>query len=122
MIDLSFETLRPLGLTPEIAAPAPRLQPSATRLSLARVTECSATASPCTTATPNRPRAGCPGCSQQLQSEATQLTIGDWVSLQLDAHAQAWVVERARLSPSSPAAPTTGGASRSPAMSTWPCL
>lgn len=94
MIDLSFETLRPLGLTPELATRAAQLEPSASRLSLARVTEVQRDCVTLHDGHTEQTARLLPRLLQQLQSEATQLTIGDWVSLQLDAHAQAWVVER----------------------------
>ncbi|MFO1251758.1 MAG: GTPase RsgA [Inhella sp.] len=114
MIDIAFEALRPLGLSPTIALRAAQLhEPSASRLSLARVTEVQRDCVTLHDGTAEHSARLLPRLLQQLQSKATQLTIGDWVSMQVDAHAQAWAVERVALHPDRPprqrrAAPAAG--------------
>lgn len=95
MIDIAFEALRPLGLSPAIALRAAQLEePSASRLSLARVIEVQRDCVTLHDGISEHSARLLPRLQQQLQHEATQLTIGDWVCMTVDAHAQAWAVER----------------------------
>jgi ribosome biogenesis GTPase len=98
MIDIEFETLQALGLTPAIAARAAQIATQLTTpspgLRLARVTE---SQRDCFTLHDGRlehQARALPRLVQQLQATGQCLTIGDWVGMQADAHGQAWIVER----------------------------
>ena len=94
MIDIEFEALQPFGLTPAITSRALHLTAPEPGLRLARVTE---TQRDCFTLHDGRNEVQArarPRLLQQLQATAELLTIGDWVGMHVDAHGQAWVVDR----------------------------
>lgn len=94
MIDIEFETLQALGLTPAIASRAAQITAPEPGLRLARVTE---SQRDCFTLHDGRTELLArvlPRLVQLLQTSAQQLTIGDWVGMHVDAHGQAWVVDR----------------------------
>lgn len=94
MIDIDFETLKALGLTPTLAARAAQLTAPGAAMRLARVTEAQRD---CFTLHDGRCELlarALPRLVQQLQAAAQPLTIGDWVGMQADEHGQAWIAER----------------------------
>ena len=94
MIEIDFEALQAFGLTPAITQLALQLAVPEPGLRLARVTE---TQRDCCTLHDGRHEVQArtlPRLLQQLQATAELLTIGDWVGLHVDAHGQAWVVDR----------------------------
>lgn len=94
MIEIEFETLRALGLTHAVASRALQLAGSEPGTRLARVTEAQRD---CFTLHDGRAEQLArvrPRLVQLLQAQGQQLTVGDWVSLQLDTHDQAWIVDR----------------------------
>jgi ribosome biogenesis GTPase len=94
MIDINFETLRALGLSQAIASRAAQLPASEPGLRLARVTEVQRDCLTLHDGHVEQPARVLPRLVQALQAGARQLTIGDWVAMQVDAHGQAWVVAR----------------------------
>lgn len=92
MIDIEFETLQALGLSPAIAARTAQLSTSGLRL--ARVTEAQRDCFTLHDGRFEQPARVQPRLVQQLQAAAQALTIGDWVGMQVDAHGDAWVAER----------------------------
>ena len=94
MIDINFETLRPLGLTQPIASLAAQLAAPEPDMRLARVIE---SQRDCFTLDDGRAEQQArvlPRLLQRLQATADSLTIGDWVGVHVDAHAQPWIVDR----------------------------
>ncbi|HEY0953297.1 MAG TPA: ribosome small subunit-dependent GTPase A [Roseateles sp.] len=97
MIEINFEMLRALGLTDAVASRAAQRPSPEPGLRLARVTEVQRERLTLHDGSTEQPARVLPRLVQQLQATAQQLTIGDWVGMQVDAHGQAWVV--ARLDP-----------------------
>lgn len=93
MIDINFETLRALGLTPTIASRAAQLDLEA-NARLARVTEVQRDCLTLHDGGTEQQARVLPRLVQDLQTTAQQLTIGDWVAMQVDTHGQPWVVDR----------------------------
>lgn len=94
MIDIDFEALQPLGLTPTLASRAAQLASTAPGLYLARVTE---SQRDCFTLDDGRSEHAArtlPRLVQRLQATTQPLTIGDWVCACIDEHGQAWIAER----------------------------
>ncbi|RZA14372.1 MAG: ribosome small subunit-dependent GTPase A [Lysobacteraceae bacterium] len=94
MIEINFETLHALGLTPALASRAAQLTAPEPELRLARVTEVQRD---CFTLHDGRTELFArelPRLVQQLQARAQPLTIGDWVAAHIDAHGEAWIVAR----------------------------
>lgn len=94
MIDLDFETLHALGLTPLIATRAAQLAASPPGTRLARVIESQRDCFMLHDGRAERQARALPRLVQHLQATAQALTIGDWVAVQEDAHGQAWILER----------------------------
>jgi ribosome biogenesis GTPase len=94
MIDIPFESLHALGLTQAIASRAAQLTAPEPGLRLARVIEVQRDCLTLHDGRAEQPARVLPRLVQQLQAEAQQLTIGDWVAAHVDAYGQAWVVDR----------------------------
>ncbi|MGM9481395.1 ribosome small subunit-dependent GTPase A [Roseateles sp. NT4] len=94
MIDIEFEALRALGLTPAIASQAAQLNTSEPGLRLARVIEVQRDRFTLDDGRIEHTARERPRLVQQLQAQGQQLTIGDWISLHIDTHGQAWIVDR----------------------------
>lgn len=93
MIEIDFEALQALGLTPAVASRAAQLSVSEPGTLLARLTEVQRD---CVTLHDGRAECAArvlPRLLQQLQAEGQALTIGDWVAVRVDEHCQAWVVD-----------------------------
>lgn len=94
MIEFDFEALHAFGLTPAIASRAAQTIAPEPELRLARVIEVQRD---CFTLHDGRSELlarELPRLVQQLQATAQLLTIGDWVATHIDAHGEAWIVER----------------------------
>jgi len=94
MIEINFDTLQALGLTHAIASRAAQLPAPESGMRLARVIEAQRD---CFTLDDGRTEHLArllPKLVQQLQAEAQQLTIGDWVGVHVDAHGRAWIIDR----------------------------
>jgi ribosome biogenesis GTPase / thiamine phosphate phosphatase len=94
MIEFEFETLRALGLTPALASRAAQLVTPEPGMRLARVMEAQRDCFTLHDGRAERPARALPRLVEQLQARAELLTVGDWVVVQVDAHAQAWIVDR----------------------------
>ena len=94
MIDIEFETLQALGLSPLIASRAAQLGAHEPTSRLARVIESQRDCFTVHDGHAERLARALPRLVQQLQAGAQALTIGDWVSVQTDAHEQAWIADR----------------------------
>lgn len=94
MIDIEFETLRALGLTHAVANRAMQLAASEPATRLARVIEAQRDCFTLHDGRVEQQARMLPGLVQQLQTQAQPLTVGDWVAMHVDAHGQAWVVDR----------------------------
>jgi len=94
MIDIDFEALRALGLTPTIASRAVQQASPEPGLFLARVVEAQRD---CVTLHDGRGELVARVLQrlvQQLNAAGEPLTIGDWVTVHGDGHGQAWVADR----------------------------
>lgn len=94
MIDINFETLHALGLTPAIASRAAQLSAPETPVRLARVTELQRDCLTLHDGSVELLARTLPRLVQQLQDCGQSLTIGDWVATHIDALGQAWAVAR----------------------------
>lgn len=94
MIEFDFETLHALGLTPAIARRAAQLAAPEQGLRLARVVEAQRDCFMLHDGRTEQPARLLPRLVHQLQAQGQPLTIGDWVAVHVDAHGQAWAVER----------------------------
>jgi len=94
MIEINFETLSALGLTPAIASRAAQSAAPEPGQRLARVTEAQRDCFTLDDGLTERQARVLPRLVQQLQATAQALTVGDWVAAHIDAHGQAWIVER----------------------------
>ena len=94
MIDIDFETLQALGLTPLIASRAAQLGAPEPNSRLARVIESQRDCFTLHDGHGERLARALPRLVQQLQASAQALTIGDWVGIQVDIHGQAWITDR----------------------------
>ncbi len=94
MIDIEFESLQALGLSPLIATRAAQLAARDLPIRLARVTESQRDCFVLHDGRSELQARTLPALVQQLQITAQPLTIGDWVSVQVDAHGQAWIADR----------------------------
>ena len=94
MIDIEFESLQALGLSSLIATRAAQLAARDLPIRLARVTESQRDCFVLHDGRSELQARTLPALVQQLQITAQPLTIGDWVSVQVDAHGQAWIADR----------------------------
>ncbi len=94
MIDIHFETLQALGLSPLIASRAVQLAGPAAGMRLARVIESQRDCFTLHDGMAELQARVQPRLVQQLQATAEALTVGDWVCLHIDAHGQAWIVSQ----------------------------
>jgi ribosome biogenesis GTPase len=93
-MEIEFETLRALGLTQAVASRGALLAVSEPGTRLARVIEAQRDCFTVHDGRAERLARVMPGLVQRLQGQGRCLTIGDWVGLQVDAHGQAWLVDR----------------------------
>jgi ribosome biogenesis GTPase / thiamine phosphate phosphatase len=95
MIEIDFERLRSLGLTPALAAAAASLcEPGASPARLARVTEVHRETVCVHDGTISLSARVLPRLSRALLDQDTALAVGDWALLAADPHGQAWVHTR----------------------------
>lgn len=95
MIEIDFERLRTMGLTPALANRAAALPPSANETTrLMRVTEVHRESVRLQDGESEFSARGVPRLNRQLADEDTALAVGDWVLAAHDVHAQTWVHER----------------------------
>lgn len=94
MIDIDFEALQGLGLTPAIAHRAAQLTVSDPPVRLARVVEAQRDRFTLHDGRIERTARLLPALAHQLAAAADALTIGDWVGLHVDPHDQGWIIER----------------------------
>lgn len=94
MIEINFEALQPLGLTQAITSRAALLAAPEPGMRLARVIEAQRDCFTLHDGSTEQQARALPRLVQQLQATSQALTIGDWVSAHLDAHGQAWIVDR----------------------------
>ncbi len=94
MIAFDFETLQALGLTHTVAGRAAQLSTPDAGTRLARVTEAQRDCFTLHDGRTEQQARALPRLVQQLQATGQLLTIGDWVAMHVDAHGQAWIVER----------------------------
>lgn len=93
-MEIEFETLRAFGLTQTVVSRAVQLADSEPGTHLARVIEAQRDCFTVHDGRAERLARLLPGLVQRLQARSQLLTIGDWVGVQVDAHGQAWVVDR----------------------------
>lgn len=94
MIEIDFEALQALGLTHTVASRATQLAAHAPGTRLARVTESQRDCFTLHDGRTEQQARALPRLLQQMQAAGQVLTIGDWVGMRVDAHGQAWVVDR----------------------------
>jgi ribosome biogenesis GTPase len=99
MIDIDFERLRPLGLTPLLASRAAATFEDSTEaeqhgLRLFRLTEVHRDTVRLHDGTSEHGARPLPRLIRKLGDDETALAVGDWVLAAHDAHAQTWVHER----------------------------
>ena len=98
MIDIDFERLRSLGLTPTlanaavVAAMSPELDAAVMRL--VRVTEVHRETVRLHDGSTDTSARVLPRLSRTLLAQDTALAVGDWALMAIDPHGQAWVHER----------------------------
>lgn len=95
MIDIDFDRLRTMGLTPalaNLAAALPHNENDNTRLM--RVTEVHRESVRLQDGQGEFSARGLPRLNRQLADDDTALAVGDWVLAAHDAHGQTWVHER----------------------------
>lgn len=100
MIDIHFERLRTLGLTPALANSAATVAASAddsSTLELLRLTEVHRDAMRLHDGADELTARVLPRLTRTLADEGAMLAVGDWVLAATDAHGQIWV--RARVPP-----------------------
>ncbi len=115
MIDIHFEPLQALGLTPAITHRASRLALSAPHLRLARIIETQRDRFVLHDGVVEHSARIGPGLLQPLTAAHQTLTIGDWIAMQLDEYHQAWIVHR--VPPSTEIARRAGDGRRQPLAS-----
>jgi ribosome biogenesis GTPase len=98
MIEIPFERLRTLGLTPALAqraaVAAATLDDPSTPAQLMRLTEVHRETVQLHGADGERSARVLPRLARALADDETALAVGDWVLAAVDAHGQAWVHER----------------------------
>ena len=95
MIEIDFERLRSLGLTPAVAAAAAALaEPDAVPARLMRVTEVHRETVRVHDGHADFSARVLPRLSRALQDQDTALAVGDWAVIAAEPHGQAWVHER----------------------------
>lgn len=94
MIDFDYEALHALGLTPTLANQALQLTSHGPGTRLARVVEVQRDRFTLDDGRTEHAARELPRLVQQLQAQGQPLTIGDWVSAQMDEHGQVWIVDR----------------------------
>jgi ribosome biogenesis GTPase len=103
MIDIEFERLRSMGLTPALAsqavAQAQALEPDAGGLQLMRLTEVHRETVQLHDGDDEQPARCLPRLLRSLAEDESALAVGDWVLAARDAHGQLWL--HARVPPQS---------------------
>ena len=116
MVEIDFEMLSPLGLTPALAHRAASVPvPEGVNLNLLRVTEVHRESVRLHDGGMERSARPMPRVVRSLADEGTALAVGDWVLAADDAHGQTWVQER--VPPSSHIARRDGDGRRHPVVS-----
>jgi ribosome biogenesis GTPase / thiamine phosphate phosphatase len=116
MVEIDFETLSSLGLTPALAHRAAGVPvPEGVNLNLLRVTEVHRESVRLHDSGKERSARPLPRLVRSLLDDGTALAVGDWVLAAADAHGQTWVQER--VPPSSHIARRDGDGRRHPVVS-----
>ena len=116
MVEIEFEMLSSLGLTPALAQRAAGLAgPEGLNLNLLRVTEVHRESVRLHGSATERNARPLPRLVRSLADDGTALAVGDWVLAADDAHRQTWVQER--VPPSSHIARRDGDGRRHPVVS-----
>lgn len=116
MIEIDFELLSSLGLTPALAGCVASLPvPEGGKLQLLRITEVHRESVRLHDGVAERSARALPRLSRSLLDDGTGLAVGDWVLAVDDAHRQTWVHER--VPPLSHIARRDGDGRRHPVVS-----
>ena len=91
--NLDFETLRGIGLTQAVVNRIAQLAGTQPGARIARITETQRDWFTLHDGRTERPARALNRVVQQLQAQASQLTVGDWVAVQEDERGEAWIAQ-----------------------------
>lgn len=94
MIEFDFETLRQIGLTPQLASQLAFLPPAAPGSCLMRITEVQRDLLQVHDGVAEHTARALPALVNLLQEQCTGLAVGDWVVVAPHAHGEWWIAQQ----------------------------